>query len=330
MAYEKELEIALAAVRVASRLCEEVRANLVKEDTLAKKDKSPVTVADFGAQALVLRHLADVFPEDLVVAEEEASVLRESANATLRAQVVEAVKAVEPVMDEEGVLEAIDRGQYPGGAEGRFWTLDPIDGTKGFLRGEQYAVALALIENGEVVLGVLGCPNLQVDHEDPASERGCLFYAVRGGGAYALALLPGAEERTIRMRELQKAAQGRFCESVESGHTRHDASAQIAERLGVVNAPARMDSQCKYAALARGEADIYLRLPTRPGYVERIWDHAAGWIVVTEAGGRVGDVTGRALDFAQGRGLEQNRGVVAASAGIFDEVIAAVREVLAI
>ena len=42
----------------------------------------------------------------------------------------------------------------------RFWTLDPIDGTKGFLRGEQYAVALALIEGGEVVVAALACPNL--------------------------------------------------------------------------------------------------------------------------------------------------------------------------
>ena len=59
-------------------------------------------------------------------------------------------------------MAAIDRGNYKGAAHGRHWTLDPIDGTKGFLRGEQYAVCLALIEDGEVVLGVLGCPHLPV------------------------------------------------------------------------------------------------------------------------------------------------------------------------
>ena len=72
----------------------------------------------------------------------------------------------------------------------------------------------------------------------------------------------------------------RFCESVESGHSSHGHSAQIAARLGISLDPVRLDSQAKYAVVGRGEADIYLRLPTRPGYVERIWDHAAGAIFV--------------------------------------------------
>ena len=65
-----------------------------------------------------------------------------------------------------------------------FWCLDPIDGTKGFLRGEQYAVCLALVRDGEVQLGVLGCPNLPVDAAQPAGPRGALFVGVRGQGAY--------------------------------------------------------------------------------------------------------------------------------------------------
>ena len=54
------------------------------------------------------------------------------------------------VDETDGILAAIDRGQHAGGAAGRFWTLDPIDGTKGFLRGGQYAIALALLEGGHV------------------------------------------------------------------------------------------------------------------------------------------------------------------------------------
>jgi 3'(2'), 5'-bisphosphate nucleotidase len=57
----------------------------------------------------------------------------------------------------------------------RFWALDPIDGTKGFLRGDQYAIALALVENREVKLGVLACPNLHVDIRQPRGKRGCIF-----------------------------------------------------------------------------------------------------------------------------------------------------------
>ena len=70
------------------------------------------------------------------------------------------------------------------------WTLDPIDGTKGFLRGEQYAVCLALIVDARVQLGVIGCPNLLVDASKPDGPRGCLFVATRGQGAEQVRLPP--------------------------------------------------------------------------------------------------------------------------------------------
>ena len=64
------------------------------------------------------------------------------------------------------------------------WTLDPIDGTKGFLRGEQFAVCLALIVDGNVQLGVIGCPNLPANFNVPEGEKGCLFFAEKGQGAF--------------------------------------------------------------------------------------------------------------------------------------------------
>jgi 3'(2'), 5'-bisphosphate nucleotidase len=123
-------------------------------------------------------------------------------------------------------------------------------------------------------------------------------------------------------------AEATFCESVESGHSSHDDAAVIAEKLGVTNPPYRIDSQCKYAAVARGDASIYLRLPTRADYEEKIWDHAAGWMVINEAGGRVTDVRGEPLDFSIGRTLKNNKGVVATNGKLHDQVIAVVREVL--
>ena len=63
------------------------------------------------------------------------------------------------------------------------WTLDPIDGTKGFLRGEQYAVCLALLVDAKVQVGIMGCPNLPLDASKPDGPKGCLFIAVRGHGA---------------------------------------------------------------------------------------------------------------------------------------------------
>ena len=58
----------------------------------------------------------------------------------------------------EAIAAWIDKGN--GNIAPRYWTLDPIDGTKGFIRGDQYAIALALIEQGQVKVGVLGCPSL--------------------------------------------------------------------------------------------------------------------------------------------------------------------------
>jgi 3'(2'), 5'-bisphosphate nucleotidase len=62
------------------------------------------------------------------------------------------------------------------------WTLDPIDGTKGFLRGGQYAVCLALVVDAQVELGVIGCPNLPSDVSNPDGPRGSIFVAVKGQG----------------------------------------------------------------------------------------------------------------------------------------------------
>jgi 3'(2'), 5'-bisphosphate nucleotidase len=86
-----------------------------------------------------------------------------------------------------------------------------------------------------------------------------------------------------------------------------------------------MDSQAKYAAVARGEADIYLRLPTRSDYREKIWDHAAGALIVSEAGGVVSDVSGRPLEFTHGRELAANRGVIVTNGRLHHGVIEGLR-----
>jgi 3'(2'), 5'-bisphosphate nucleotidase len=318
-------DAAIEAVRRASVVCRAVQSQLVDASTLKKKDKSPVTVADFASQAVVCAILEQQFPSDIVVGEEDSHALRRDENRDLRGEVVEQARSVlGGDAKESDVLGWIDRGTGDARSE-RYWTLDPIDGTKGFLRGEQYAVALALIENGEVVFGVLGCPNLDRD-----GVPGSLFVASRGEGARMLDLWDDDDQRgaPIRVAQLTSASEARFCESVESGHSDQDESAEIAARLGITAEPFRIDSQCKYACVARDDASIYLRLPTRKDYREKIWDHAAGKLVVECAGGRVTDVDGRDLDFTHGRTLEQNRGIVATCGSIHDRVLEAVAAVL--
>ncbi len=324
MLEESYRKAAIEAVLNAMRLCENVRGKLDSGASMEKADLSPVTVADFGAQAVVLHALHQAFPDIPAVGEEDASDLRGEENAALCERVVAEVNAVTPGRDADSVLAAIDRGNHPGGPKGRFWTLDPIDGTKGFLRKDQYAVALALIEDGVPVFGVLGCPQLPVQWTEPDGARGCLFVAQKGKGCQQLDA-SGQLVDPVRVDMVVDASEAAFCESVESGHSKHDWSAAVAERLGIARDSVRMDSQCKYAAIARGDASIYLRLPTRPGYEEKIWDHAAGCLCVQLAGGRVTDITGADLDFSQGSTLKNNRGVIATNGHLHDEVVAAVQ-----
>jgi 3'(2'), 5'-bisphosphate nucleotidase len=141
-------------------------------------------------------------------------------------------------------------------------------------------------------------------------------------------LIDQTVEQPIRVTAVSDAADAVFCESVESDHSAHGDSSKVAGILGVRAAALRIDSQCKYAAVARGDASIYLRLPTRADYQEKIWDHAAGALLVHEAGGRVTDLHGRKLDFSLGRTLENNKGAVATNGSIHDRVIEAVQEAL--
>ena len=129
----------------------------------------------------------------------------------------------------------------------------------------------------------------------------------------------------MRVSDRDDPSTVRFCESVESGHSAHGDAAAVAGRLGMTAPPLRMDSQAKYAVVARGEADIYLRLPTRADYHEKIWDHAAGALIVAEAGGTVSDIHGRPLEFHHGRELTVNRGVIVTNGRLHERVLEAVQ-----
>ena len=316
---------ALRAVRAAARLCQTVQADI--DNTVAEKDdRSPVTVADFGSQALICHALQQAFPDVPVIAEEDSAMLQTDANAHLLKQVVRRVQAQHPSADADAVCRWIDHGdatQY----HDRFWTLDPIDGTKGFVRGDQYAIALALVEDGLPTVAALACPNLPDNLDAPASH-GQVFIAVRGEGAMQFPLdNPEVEGTPISTRTTAQADEARFTDSFVSAHSAHDKAKDVGDMLGISAPPIRMDSQAKYALVARGDADIYFRLP-RPGsdYTEKIWDHAAGRLVVEAAGGRVSDMHGEPLDFTHAPLLSENTGVVATSGAIHDDVIQALAD----
>jgi len=323
-----KLDSALRAVAEACAVTRRVQLDLDTIRQLTKDDRSPVTVADFAAQAVVALRLREDLGELSLVGEESAADLRAQTSNHLIGSITEAVRQLRPGIGDGAVLDAIDLGNHDASGSA-YWTLDPVDGTKGFLRHGQYAVSLALIENGHVALGVLGCANLSPDFArsfDDPDPVGCIYYAAQGAGAW---YLPAnditAEPARIAAAGAVELSALRVCESVEAGHSKQDDTAKILEYLKARSNPARLDSQCKYAVVGRGQADAYLRLPTRAGYVEKIWDHAAGMLVAEEAGAKVTDIYGKRLDFTHGTTLSANKGIVCTAAEIHGQIIDAIK-----
>lgn len=325
----ERLDAARQAVAAACRLCRRLQRDLPRLRTVLKDDRSPVTIADLGAQALVAHVLTQrLGPPLRLVAEETSAWLRAPEHAPLLEAVREALQPDWPEVTDQALLEAVDAGA--GEPEPpAFWTLDPIDGTRGFLRGGQYAVALAYISHGEVVLGVLGCPNLSPNADRPfdqPDEHGTMYLAARGQGARAA---PADDARATPQplkREGRRPQPGpRLCASFSERHTDHAALATLRQALGPAPEPLRLDSQAKYAVVARGQADAYVRIPIRRDYREFIWDHAAGTVLALETGCVVSDLEGQALDFSRGRRLTENRGLIAADPAWHERILETAR-----
>lgn len=254
--------------------------------TVSKADLSPVTVGDFSVQAMILHDLNQSFTgesnsnddefEYIYIAEESSKALKEDENLL---KLILGYTGIGKDMDGDNgelLMDCIDLGQSYNTKDGsllssfittssssstsqntktrrRRWCLDPIDGTKGFLRGKknggQYCIALAMIseedeDEGNPILGVLSCPNLplgdieQYDYtsQDENDERGSIFVATKGGGCYQLPLkeplsfsssssytgkrvyvTPNKKLDNNNEESGRKISQARFCLGVEKG-----------------------------------------------------------------------------------------------------------------
>lgn len=340
MGFEKELLVATQAVRKASLLTKRIQSEVIahrNSTTITKSDNSPVTVGDYAAQTIIINAIKTNFPNDKIVGEESSDGLENAFVSEILREIKENDEVFEskfaghqeksllvnetfPLETIQNVKTIIDYGDYEGGNKGRVWCLDPIDGTKGFLRGEQFAVCLALIVDGTTQLGVIGCPNLSLEQyggkDLPGYEPfGYIFRAVRGNGASyapAAAATLGTENiwQKAHARELTSTDGMVSLEGVEKSHSAHDEQSIIKEKLGIKKS-LHLDSQVKYCMLAAGLGDVYLRLPIKLEYQEKIWDHAAGNVIVEEAGGIHTDALQNVpLNFGQGRTLT-TKGVIA-------------------
>ena len=137
-------------------------------------DDTPVTAADFAIQGLVSAALKAQFPDDRFMGEEDAGDLRDDAD--LRSLALKLCSEFGGPKDEAAFIDAVDRGLEPNQGKGeRVWVLDPIDGTKGFMTGQNFVVGLALLDSkGDALIGVMGVP--------PEEDAPPIMAAVKGHG----------------------------------------------------------------------------------------------------------------------------------------------------
>ncbi|KAG6113756.1 hypothetical protein E4U31_008062 [Claviceps sp. LM219 group G6] len=386
LSFQKELCTARTAALHAARLTKRVLCSSVKE--LSKADASPVTIADFAAQALLIRILRDAFPDDGFVGEEDAGVLR--ADEGLRGQVYglycEGVKGwrreqkrqqqqqqkekdgkeqeqeqeKEKEKDEEPesmqeMLELIDLGgRGEGGPHGRFWAMDPVDGTASFLRGEQYAVSLALLEHGKEILAAVVYPNLQLrqgrifEDEVDTTGLGIMLSAVQNQGVTKTTLSSSSPSSSwqdelpydhYHENQSEKLAPLKASPSRQDSHLidcdlnpppQRNILQSVCEKLAVPFPGTDVwASHVRYAGLILGGGDLLIRLPRGENARSCVWDHAGAQLMFRELGGRVSDLDGKEVDFGRGRYLAANRGLVLArDDGLHGDAVRVVGEVM--
>ncbi|KAL6408408.1 3'(2'), 5'-bisphosphate nucleotidase [Ilyonectria robusta] len=344
--YAREQHVAELAVLRASILTKQVQSSVSE---ISKDDNSPVTIADFAAQAVLIGALRRAFPHDAFLGEENSSPLR--ADERLCNKVYELVLSATGLPDPDAggvelpkpasvdeMLRWIDLGgRGNGGDKGRFWVMDPIDGTATFLRGQQYAVSLSLVNNGIEVVGVLGCPNISAEMTRVSENNvdingfGIMLTAVRG---------QGSTFRTMTLRGLEGAFPLNFPQPCRSNMlhivdciacevTRHDVIAKLADHFKAKFPNIELwSSHIRYAALIIGAGNAQFWVPAGPASKMHIWDHAGTQLIFTELGGKVTDLDGKAVDFGAGRDLNRNRGLVVARGEIHQSLLAAMSEII--
>jgi len=308
----EKLQPIIEAVRNAAKLCRTVQETEIVASE--KAGREPVTIADYGSQAIICRAIQANFPDDGIIAEERGHHFLNEVTDEQRARVVGLVGDIlgQPTSEDE-IVGWLDHGRDRDTAQ--IWVIDPIDGTKGFLAQRSYTIAVGVLQDKQPVAGVMGSPGYET-----ADGLGRLFFAVNGE-AYGQDI-GGGEASVVQVSSRSSAEDFSVVESVESKHAAHEVMSEVYTKSGFPDPTVkRVDGQDKYAMIASGDADLYLRVSPTLGYKEKVWDHAAGVAIVSAAGGTVTDLNGNPLDFSLGEKLENNTFVVVSNGYAHDRIV---------
>jgi 3'(2'), 5'-bisphosphate nucleotidase len=267
VSFNRELAV---ATQLARRAGERIRA--MQRSDLAvdrKEDDSPVTAADREADAIIRGGLTSAFPDDALLSEETPD----------------------------------DGSRF---AHDRVWMIDPLDGTKDFVRGQSgFAVMIGLLVGEAPALGVV---------YQPIGDK--LYQASRGGGAWLS--VGGADPVRLHVSAITETTQIRM---VASKSHRTEAIDRVREKLGIQQELNIGSVGLKLGLIAEGERDLYVN----PQGHSKLWDACGPEAILTEAGGRLTDAHGQPLRY-RGRELGNIYGLIASNGLLHDAVVARLAE----
>lgn len=319
------IEPIIQAVRQAITLCQEVQQTALRSiDKTTGEEIEPVTIADYGSQAILCRALQRHFPEDSVIAEESGSLFQTLVSPEQRSLILNLLTTLLDMnVTQDKIIEWLDHGQPPNAT--KVWTIDPIDGTKGFVGLRHYAIGIGYIEDGKLASAVMGCPHYSQDI-DSVQQSGRIYYVQDGKAWYVP--LDGGEPVAVQVSTRTHPAEVRIVQSYVEEHGDKKRKSQVYEKSGLGNSQVyELDSMEKYALVASGHADLCLHIPLKFS-PWRVWDHAPGVALVEAAGGKVTGLQGEALDFSKGATIPC-QGIIISNGAIHETVLAAVKEVMA-
>ncbi|TFG23106.1 MAG: hypothetical protein EU529_08315 [Promethearchaeota archaeon] len=263
-----------------------------------KDDSSPVTIADFASQIYIISKLKELYPKDQIIAEEDAISLIDDKG-------IKVIRDCFHDLNIHDVAEVKEILNYRGKSSNRIWTIDPIDGTRGFQEGLSYALGICLMKKSIPKICAIAVPDY--------NEKGlAIFSAELYQGAKAS--YGGADFKPINVSTQKDIKKARMCHSL---HYDMPWVVQFAEKIGIKNR-IQLDSMAKFCMVADGSCDIYIK-PIM-GYEAFSWDYSPGDLLVREAGGIVTDLDEERLTFKDNKCILRSPGIISTNGLLHDEV----------
>lgn len=299
-------------------------------------------MADISSQVIINHLLISAFEKVVIIGEEDSTEISDTLFDKIKNLLSEFEIGREINLQSKEQVEKILKSNDFDESVKRFWTVDPIDGTKGFIRGDQYAICMALIdrETELPLISALGCPNLNFSDGNPDTERGILMFSIASVGNFVCKLGESIEDLVALPKyPLQKdISKAIFAGAFVSSHTNPLEIDGIKDNFANTIPIVHMDSQCKYGLLALNRAHVYYRRHAsrdpcarkdwQCDYIEAIWDNAPGYLFVKEAGGWLTDFAGNDLKFPAEKHFHVVGGIVATmlDRNLHDQVLKIVQD----